>query len=72
MKITISQPCEANALFGPNAFKNAIGTTIPFHGPTGVVDAKVLGASVAADGKSVELTLDVPVDLSPLTTKESE
>ena len=46
--------------FGPDAFKDQIGTKIPFSAGTFAGYSKLLAVTVAQDGSHAELTLELP------------
>lgn len=62
--MSYSQPAPHGATFAPNAFDEQIGKEIPVRIPGGDTETgRVVAAKVADDGRSVELELDLPIEL---------
>ena len=68
MRFTITEPAEPQTVFAADAFDNQIGKTIPITIGTTQTDGKLVAATVADDGRSVELTVEVdtPPSLDPI------
>jgi len=58
MKLKIVQRAEPNERFAPTAFDGQIGKTIPLRIGERTTPCKLVAASVADDGLSVELTIE--------------
>ncbi|WP_330339404.1 hypothetical protein [Streptomyces sp. NBC_00557] len=64
MEMKCNQPTPAGATFAANAFDGQIGKEVPVNIPgKDQTTGRILAARVADDGQSVELTLDVDVQL---------
>jgi hypothetical protein len=64
MKMSYEQPAPDGATFAADAFDGQIGKEVPVNVPGGGrKTGRVLAAQVAEDGRSVELTLEVDVQL---------
>ena len=59
-RFTFEQHAGPNTVFTPGSFGHQVGTVIPFSSGDRTYDATVIGVTISADGKSVEITLDVP------------
>lgn len=60
MHIQYNVPAEENERFGPHAFDAHIGKTQKVKIGRLEVDAHIVAAEVAADGRSVLWTVDIP------------
>lgn len=65
-KIQIVQHAGANEVFGPEAFNCTIGSTVPLTVEGRQIShCRIVAAEVASDGRSVELTVEVPDGIIP-------
>ncbi|GGP55988.1 hypothetical protein [Streptomyces abikoensis] len=66
MKMKYEQPAPSGATFAADAFDGEIGKEVPVNIPgEPPTTGRILAAHVADDGRSVELTLDVDVQIQP-------
>jgi hypothetical protein len=64
----MNQPAGDGERFTPDAFVSQVGKTVPVRVSNDrTVDGRVVAAAVAADGRSVEFTLDVDLDAGALS-----
>ncbi|MEE2040189.1 hypothetical protein Q8791_23510 [Nocardiopsis sp. CT-R113] len=59
MRMSFVQPAGEGSRFAEGAFDGVIGKTIPVNTPEGRHQGRVVAATVAEDGQSVELTVEV-------------
>ena len=65
-RVTFTQPAEPGTQFAPDAFGSQIGRNVPVNIEGHEIDGgKILAAQVADDGKSVDLTVEVPSGTLP-------
>ncbi|MFE2600119.1 hypothetical protein ACFXCZ_27130 [Streptomyces sp. NPDC059396] len=65
MRLKFNQPAPDGERFARDAFEGQIGKEIPVNMPGGPRSGRIVAAKTANDGQSVELTLDVAMQIPP-------
>lgn len=64
-RFQFDEQAPEDAVYAPGAFDSQVSKTVPLHGPRSFGTARVVAVEVAADGRSVSFTLEVPDDFLP-------